>query len=147
MALWHRFASLDPADRRLLLAAASWMALVSAGLHLLRFAAVRQILDRCASGGATDAGSHAQTIRRVRWAIGAVARRVPRATCLVQALAAGVLLRRAGVACELRIGVRVSARQSRLFEAHAWIESNGAVAIGAIEDLPDFQVLTPAGSS
>jgi Transglutaminase-like superfamily len=147
IALCRRFTSLDPADRRLLLEAASWMALVWTGLRLLRFPTLRHILDDYASGAATDAGPHPNAMSRIPWAIAAAANRFPWATCLVQALAADVLLRRAGLTCELRIGVRVSSNRSQPLEAHAWIECDGAVAIGAIEDLSDFKVLAPARSS
>jgi hypothetical protein len=59
----------------------------------------------------------------------------------VQALAGDVMLRRRGVGCELRIGVRAGGSGAVPIESHAWIECNGAVAIGAIENLSTFQVL------
>ena len=48
---------------------------------------------------------------------------VPRATCLVQALAAQVLLSWQGLDSHLRIGVALSADKE--FEAHAWVECDG----------------------
>ena len=72
----------------------------------------------------------------------AVAARFPSATCLVQALAADAILRRRGLACELRIGVRARDDSTVPIEAHAWVECDGAVAIGAIENLSAFKVLT-----
>ena len=57
-----------------------------------------------------------------------VAARVPRATCLTQALAAQVLLARLGERSVLRIGV---ARDERLgVRGHAWLEHRGRVVIG-----------------
>jgi hypothetical protein len=145
IALFRRFRSLDRADRHLVLEAASLIALVWIGLRVLRFPTLRQALDRYA--GSPDAGnalqSHATAIGQVGWAITRVAARFPvSATCLVQALSADAILRRKGLASKLHIGVRVSRNTAVPFEAHAWVESEGEVAIGSIESLPDFTVLT-----
>ena len=59
----------------------------------------------------------------------------------MQALAADTILRRRGVACELRIGVRAADNGAGPIEAHAWVDCGGAVAVGAINDLTDFKVL------
>lgn len=61
------------------------------------------------------------------WAVRAISRYVPRATCLTQALALHILLRREGLPSRIRIGVAKDAGQ---FEAHAWVESLGRVVIG-----------------
>jgi hypothetical protein len=144
IALYRRFTSLDRSDRRLVLEAASLMALVWTGLRLFQFSTLRRILDRYAGSPAArnDGTPNASAIRPVRWAITAVAARFPAATCLVQALAADAILRRRGLACELRIGVRVRGNSAVPIESHAWLECDGAVAIGAIENLSSFKVLT-----
>jgi hypothetical protein len=145
IALYRRFTSLDHSDRRLVLEAASLIALIWTGLRVLRFPTLRQVLDRyvrsSAAGNAFQ--SHATAIGQVGWAVTRVADRFPvSVTCLVQALAADAILRRRGLASELYIGVRVSRNSAVQFEAHAWVESEGEVAIGGIESLPDFTVLT-----
>jgi hypothetical protein len=67
-----------------------------------------------------------------------------RATCLPRSLWTWFLLRRLGVAGELRIGVRL--RQGQL-EAHAWVEHAGRV----VNDRPDigqqFRPLTRDGAA
>jgi hypothetical protein len=63
----------------------------------------------------------------VAWAVEATARRVPEASCLTQALAADVMLRRAGATPQVRIGV---AKDRQEFEAHAWLELDGRVLVG-----------------
>jgi hypothetical protein len=143
IALYRRFASLDRRDRRLVVEAASVMALVWTGLRLLRFPALRRLLDRYASTRTRlRAGEPSlTTIGNVRWAITAVAARFPTATCLVQALAADAILRRRGLAPELHIGVRSRDNRARPIEAHAWVECDGSVAIGSIENLSDFTQL------
>ena len=143
----RRFMSLGRSDRRLVLETASLMAVVWIGIRLLRFQTLRRLLNQFVAS--PSAGNIHQpnlsAIDRVPWAISAVAARWPSATCLVQAIAADVLLRRNGLACELRLGVRVGGHALPL-EAHAWVECNGAVAIGALEDLSTFE-LVPAPRS
>jgi len=148
IALCHRFASLDRSDRQLVLEVLALMALVSAGLRLVRFPTLRRALERYVRlRTIAPARSRAAAIDRVRWAITVVAARLPGATCLVQALTGDAILRRMGLPCELRIGVRVSGRRSAAIEAHAWVDCNGLVAIGAIEDLSDFRVLAAPRSA
>jgi len=62
------------------------------------------------------------------WAIQTASMGVPRATCLAQALALQVLLRRRGIDCRLRLGVAHDATAGLV--AHAWLESEGRVLIG-----------------
>jgi hypothetical protein len=146
IALCHRFTSLDRLNRRLVLEAALVMAFVWTGLRLLRFPTLRRMLDRyAATSSPVHVGtSPSRTIGKVRWAISAVAARFPSATCLVQALAADAILRRRGLAPELRIGIRARSHSARPIEAHAWVECDGSVAIGSIENLSDFTLLKPA---
>ena len=143
IALYRKFTSLDRLDRRLVLEAAAVMAFVWTGLRLLRFPTLRRLLDRyAATSSPLHAGtSPSRTIGKVRWAITAVAVRIPSATCLVQALAADAILRRRGLAPELHIGVRARATSGIPIEAHAWVECDGSVAIGSIGDLSDFTLL------
>jgi hypothetical protein len=53
-----------------------------------------------------------------------------RANCLEESLALWYLLRRQGIASNLRIGVR---KEKEKFEAHAWVEFGGA-ALNQAED-------------
>ena len=68
-----------------------------------------------------------ETARRVSLAAAFYPRR---ALCLEQSLTLFTLLRRRGVAAELRLGV-----QPRPFYAHAWVEAEGR-AISEAENLP-----------
>jgi hypothetical protein len=62
-------------------------------------------------------------MRRVAALVGAAARRSPfPVTCLTRSLVLEWLLRRQGVECELRIGIRCTRGQ---LDAHAWIEYEG----------------------
>ena len=68
------------------------------------------------------------SINEIVWAIGAAARRVPRATCLTQAFAAAVLFAANGHAATLRVGV--AKEDNGRLRAHAWVESGGATVLG-----------------
>ena len=63
-------------------------------------------------------------------------RYVPRATCLVQALATQILLGRHGHAGQVHIGVALDEKLG--FRAHAWVESQGEVLIGGSEELDGY---------
>lgn len=81
--------------------------------------------------------------RTIVWAVEAASRRVPRATCLTQALSAKLLLRAAGQNAQLRLGVARNPDGS--FRAHAWLEHAGRPILGGtgiqsmvrLPELPD----------
>ena len=83
----------------------------------------------------------------VTWAVEAASRCVPGATCLTQALAAQLLLRRNGYDARLCLGV---ARDGDgRFRAHAWLERRGRVLIGAggMRELTRMPDLAPAAGA
>ena len=61
-------------------------------------------------------------------AVDVSARFVPGATCLVKAQVGCAMLTRFGYAAEIKIGVL---KKSSNLEAHAWVESEGLVVLGA----------------
>lgn len=75
-----------------------------------------------------DRPMDSDSVYRVVWAISAAARRVPKASCLTQALATQIMLGRRGHRASLQIGIMKS--QAGRFDAHAWVERNGDVLIG-----------------
>lgn len=85
----------------------------------------------------------AVTTEQISIAIQSCARLIPGASCLTQALAAEVLMKRRGYACTLRIGVARDGGGP--LRAHAWLESKGvAVVGGGLSDytlLPTFESL------
>lgn len=70
---------------------------------------------------------HRLTVAQLSWAVCRVSPFVPRATCLTQALALHVLVRRAGLHSRVCVGV---AKQGVQLESHAWVESQGKVWLG-----------------
>jgi len=98
----------------------------------------------CETGSTLEPGEakSAANAGRVAWAITAAAARfLAPMTCLTKALATDTMLRRKGLASELRLGVRRGDGADPL-EAHAWVECGGDVVIGEIEDLPEYVVLS-----
>jgi hypothetical protein len=140
MALWRKLRALSVADRRLLAEAALLLLVCRVGLWFLPYARLRRVVD---GHSAPDREPPRDVPRRVSWAIGALARRLPAMTCLVQSLAAHALLRRAGCRAELRIGIQPRARgAAKPLEAHAWVECEGCVVVGDVPDLAEYTVLT-----
>ncbi len=142
--LWRRFFALERSRRRLVCEAALLIGLVLMLRARVPFLKVRLVLDRVAALSRSAADDPAATIASVDWAIAAVAARLRSATCLVQALAAGAMLRRRGVSCELRFGIRRSGGGEIPIEGHAWIECANGRVIGRFDDFPEFQPMAEA---
>jgi hypothetical protein len=128
VSLLRKITRLDASDRLLLVEAAFVVPVVRIALTILPFrfvhhgvAAATRVLHRPAL-----VAPH--TLNRVPWAVTTVASRVPRATCLTQALAATLLLVRHGHAATLRVGV--AKNDDGTLRAHAWLESAGQAILG-----------------
>lgn len=122
----RRFSELPAEERRLLIRAAVVVGAVRLGLWAMPFRRVRGLL--ASLGCPSRARPDPETVERVGQAVSRAARRIPGATCLTQALAAELLLRRRGVEALLRIGV--SREKGEELKAHAWVESGGRVVVG-----------------
>jgi hypothetical protein len=94
---------------------------------LLRF--VRRRVD----GASSPARAPNIPVERIAWAVRAAGRRIPRSTCLVEALAVQLLFARYGYGSKLRIGVARDA--SRKFVAHAWVEVDGRIVVGRRKEM------------
>lgn len=69
-----------------------------------------------------------RVVRKIRWAIGAVAPWMPfRALCLQQAIAARMMLTRRGIGSVLHLGVDTS---TPTMTAHAWLEAGALKVTG-----------------
>lgn len=132
------FRSLSGQRRRLFCEAA---VLLVSGKLLLAVAGL-DVAERCL-GRLCRLVSHRQrpaTATDVRWAIATAAARLPWTyDCLDRALAGSGLLTTNGHQHSLRLGVDTGAGE---FEAHAWVESNGEVLIGGVDDFDRFQELS-----
>jgi hypothetical protein len=118
--------------RGLLLLAGPVVLAVRIVLWILPSAMILRIVRRSSDVHARGTmHAHRPPAERVTWAVEAVSRRIPRATCLTQALSAQFLLRRFGYDARLCLGVARTPRGE--FRAHAWLERDGSVLIGGAE--------------
>jgi hypothetical protein len=121
----RRFLALDGSTQRLVLRALGTVIVVRAGLSLLPY----RVMHRVTASRAVRANAlNRHSAARIAWAVEAVSRAVPRASCLTQALAATVLLASNGHASTLRVGVAKDPDGS--LRAHAWIEYDGRAILG-----------------
>jgi hypothetical protein len=143
---WSQLRALNQCDRLLVREAAIVLILVWAGLGLLSFSSLRRLLDRYARARVSPDRAR-PALDRIGWAVTAVARRSPvPMTCLRQALAADAMLRRHGFASRLRLGVQLHPRPSSTsLQSHAWVECDGTIVVGGLEDLADYAVLAAPG--
>ena len=140
MRTWQRFRALNAADRRLIVEGAAWLLGVRIGLSALPFLTLQRALSRL-SASVPHAADPLDEPQRVAWAITSAARHLPcSTTCLIESLAAHAMLRRRGVDCVVRFGVRPPRGRPAL-AAHAWIEHDGAVLLGRIDDLSEYAAL------
>lgn len=141
----RKFFGSSAVERRLVLQALVVVPAVRLALWVLPFRFVRSYVERASARLPARGGlKPAVPAERVVRAVSAVSARVPRATCLTQALAASLLLPRYGHDATLRVGV-AKGEGGRL-RAHAWLESGGATILGEPEP-GAFQPLPPVALS
>ena len=133
MSKWRKLWLLPRPERRLLVQAALLLPVVAA---LVRFVGLRRCMStlaRLAPDACVGTGAFAeQTVSGVARMVRAAALHGPyRANCLKQSVTLWWLLRRRGVASDLRIGTRKGAQG---LEAHAWVEVCGR----ALNESPDL---------
>jgi hypothetical protein len=127
----RRFLQLGGADRRLVAITFPVVAFVRIALSILPFRLLHRFVARFTRGCAGRTPSAAVPAERITWAVSAVAHRIPRATCLTQALAATLLLAWRGHPAILRLGV--ARQEDGRLQAHAWLESGGVILLGEPE--------------
>jgi Transglutaminase-like superfamily len=120
---FSKLIALPRVRRALLVRALVTVTAFRVALTVLPFRWTRRLAAREHAGGAPGA-----SVEDLAWAVSAAARRIPRATCLTQALALQALLAREGHDATLRLGV--ARGELGALEAHAWLESGGRVVIG-----------------
>lgn len=133
---WRR---LDERERRLLLEALAALARARLTLWLRPFSATWRDLTGPTPRPMSVADADPVDPALVTLAVRRASRVIPASTCLPQALATYSMLTRRGILAEVRIGVAKDGRRG--FEAHAWVELDGAVLIGQLRDLHRFEPL------
>ncbi len=138
----RRFAKLSFADQAATLEALAAVGAARAMLSTLKPTALGQLLQPVLR----DAPPHddiqdphtTAAVERVRSAMQRASRRVPGATCLVQALAGWWMLKMRAIRAQVRIGVDKSEQG---FSAHAWLVVDNKVVLGGADAAARFVVL------
>ncbi|HEX3351860.1 MAG TPA: lasso peptide biosynthesis B2 protein [Terriglobales bacterium] len=122
-----RFAQLNRGQRRILAWALLVVSVARVSLWLLPLNKSRRVVSLAAAGAAS------QSVEQVVWAVQAVSRYLPAATCLIRAIAAQALLNRSGFTSQLEVGVARHEKEPRRIQAHAWVICHGQVVLGGAE--------------
>ena len=133
---------LDAGDRRLLIESGVALTAIKLGLWLLPFRVLRRLLAKVAVRTTRTSRYEPKVVKKVIWAVNLTGAHIPLfRNCLNRALAAQALLNRRGQPVTLRIGV--GRGEEGEFRAHAWIESEGRVVLGRLDDLHLYTPLPP----
>jgi hypothetical protein len=137
----RKLLQLSSNDRRMLVSAFWMLAAFRFGLVLFSFDKIRGFLTKLLPDKLDPIEEfifrNQQIISRVVWAVNASNRYLPISTnCFPRALATHVLLRRRSIPSEIQIGVAHSVEGT--LEAHAWVEYQGQIVIGKVENLERF---------
>lgn len=127
---WH---SLSKSDRALVIRAMFLLPIVAASLKTLGLRRTQLWLIRTSPGPVVPQTEQTRAnVRRTAQMMAVACRRQPlRSTCLPRSIVLWSLLRRRGIASDIRIGARTNSQGE--FQAHAWLEWNGKV----LNDVPD----------
>ncbi len=127
----------------MLLKALIYITAARIGLWVLPFRTLCFFLERGISEASMPEQPDKQLTGKIAWAVGAMSRYVPKATCLTQAIATQTLLKRLRQPASIRIGVAKD--EMGKLEAHAWVESQGRIIIGERENLSQYTLLISSG--
>jgi len=129
MSAWKTFQELSGSDRRLLLSALSWIAFARFAILVLPFARIGRLASWRVRADQQSEPDRTHSIKRIRWAVSAVSRRVPwRALCFEQGLAAQIMLRRRGIPSTLYYGAASDAAAG--LSAHVWVRDGATDVVG-----------------
>lgn len=143
---YRRYVALSAPHRELIVETLVLMAVVRACLAGCSVLRVWRILSGYARYWPGASRRDHADVAQIQWAVSVGARRIPGATCLVQALTAAVLLQRRGLRSEVCLGVRKDPA-SRALEAHAWVLCEQHVVVGAGDEQSGFLELSRFTSS
>ena len=121
----RRFSSLERGAQKLFLRAAVLLPVVALSLRWRGFQATQSTLQKSLSNGSPelDSGLVQKRVALTAHMVNAADRySFVHPTCLAKSLALWWLLGRQGIPSQLRIGIR---KESKKFEAHAWVERDG----------------------
>jgi hypothetical protein len=134
--------SLPPSERGLVLRTLPLVAAIRVALWLAPLQRVRRLIRACERLPFSVPAD--LPVARLEWAVRAVSRRVPMASCLTQALALQFLLVRSGRSAEVHIGVRKDTKTG--FQSHAWVECEGRMLLSEPSEIIGYSRLLALGA-
>ncbi|MBE9052605.1 lasso peptide biosynthesis B2 protein [Nostocales cyanobacterium LEGE 11386] len=135
----RKFLHLSVGDRYFLIKTLFLLGAIRLGLGILPFNKLLKLLTKISQPSQRVQSIHQVSVNKIVWAVNAATRYVPGAKCLARALTTQVLMSRYGYLPEFRIGVAKG--ETGKLEAHAWIEYQGLVVIGNLQDLSRYMPL------
>ncbi|CEA12627.1 lasso peptide biosynthesis B2 protein [Methanobacterium formicicum] len=129
MGVISNFIKLPSRDKLVALESLFWVIRIRITLWLFPFPSVQRKVQKRASKYHPTT-EHVVSMARLRTMIMVSSRYIPRATCLVQALAGYILFSKYGYQPSIKIGVSTLNGE---FEAHAWLEQGDLVVLGESE--------------
>ena len=127
----RKFARLSLREQLLLSEALLFLGLARLGTRLVPFRWLARFLGRArAESPAELNAADAARVKQIRWAVVTLSRHTFwECACLVQAIAAQLMLKRRGIPSTLYLGVAKNDEQNLI--AHAWVRSGRAILTGA----------------
>jgi hypothetical protein len=133
------FLSISAGDKFRLLLSIVLLPVVSVGINIFSFSRVRTVLLWTAGVGSTLIRGTPTPVR-IAWAVKIADRQLPsNRTCLVRSLTGETILRLYDFSPDHRIGVDKGADGT--VKAHSWLEHEGRILIGELDDLPRYEPL------
>ena len=129
MSIIISFLKLPSWEKKVALNSFLWVIRIRIMLWMFHFSTVQNRVQKIACNY-NSTPKNTITMNRLRIIIVAASRYVPRATCLVQALAGYILFSKYGYNTSIKIGVLT---ENGEFEAHAWLEYDEKVVLGESE--------------
>ena len=132
MGIFLDFIKLSYPEKILALESLFWVTVVRVMIWIFPFSFAQKRVQKIATYLSPDELDkvHKVRIERIRMMIVVISRYIPRATCLVQAMAGHIIFSRYGYNTIIKIGVL---NEDGVFEAHAWLEHSGNVVLGESE--------------
>src|SRR5579864_7242613 len=128
---WRSYLTLPPADRRAVLIAAFWLPITAQMLRLAGLRRTQGFLSRFLNSSSAhptmrEGLATNRALRMAQLVRMAVRNGFGSPNCLAESVVLWFMLRRRGMAGNLRIGV---SKEEGRFEAHAWVEFEGVALI------------------
>ena len=124
----YSFFKLSSARKSLLIKSLIMIIFIRVSLSLFSFSNVKNISKKFSKPNKNQ--KNKIIIEEIVWSLRVASIYVPKATCLIQAITAQILLSRYNYLSKLKIGVI----KGQEFEAHAWVEINDRIVLGESEE-------------